>query len=238
MFESRLVTPALLASAAALGALPVLGYEDHAKIGIPEDVDPIHETYLPVMLEEDFPTITQRDVDAKPEVMREQRELLERRYDLSDRPSDAMMSGRRKPVQEGVRVRLPEGMTWDALAGMPPDEIRQQGLFPKGFLPLPHAKHETGGQVFPQTQIEDVREDKARSLERFDVEFDLPDHLTPEFPPPIFLSTRPDLGDVSQGELLTIKNYYDIMHGILTPVQMEGLRLLLTRNWPRHCLTA
>jgi len=60
------------------------------------------------------------------------------------------------------------------------------------------------------------------------VAFDLPQHFTPEFPPPIFLTNRPDLGDVSQGKLLSIKNYYDIMHGILTPVQMEGLRLLLT----------
>jgi hypothetical protein len=42
------------------------------------------------------------------------------------------------------------------------------------------------------------------------------------------MAIRPDLGDVSQGKLLSIKNYYDIMHGILTPVQMEGLRLLLT----------
>jgi cytochrome c peroxidase len=33
---------------------------------------------------------------------------------------------------------------------------------------------------------------------------------------------------VSQGKLLSIKNYYEIMYGILTPVQMEGLRLLLT----------
>jgi len=56
----------------------------------------------------------------------------------------------------------------------------------------------------------------------------LPDHLTPESPPPIFLTSRPDLGDVSQGEVLSIKNYYRIMKGILTPVQMEGLRLLLT----------
>jgi len=69
---------------------------------------------------------------------------------------------------------------------------------------------------------------EKRSLKRFDVEFDLPDHLMPEFPPPIFISTRPDLGDVSQGKLLSIDNYYEIMHGILTPVQMEGLRLLLT----------
>jgi len=36
------------------------------------------------------------------------------------------------------------------------------------------------------------------------------------------------LGDVSQGQLLTIKNFFAIMDGILTPVQMEGLRLLLT----------
>jgi cytochrome c peroxidase len=58
--------------------------------------------------------------------------------------------------------------------------------------------------------------------------FDLPDHLTPEFPPPIFLTTQPHLGDVSRGQLLTIKNFYELMNGIITPVQMEGLRLLLT----------
>src|SRR5690606_28866363 len=80
----------------------------------------------------------------------------------------------------------------------------------------------------PENQIERIRELEERSLERFDVEFDLPDHLTPEFPPPIFLTTRPDLGDVSQGKLLSIDNYYKIMHGLITPVQMEGLRLLLT----------
>jgi cytochrome c peroxidase len=33
---------------------------------------------------------------------------------------------------------------------------------------------------------------------------------------------------VSQGKLLTIRNFYEIMIGHLTPVQMEGLRLLLT----------
>ena len=58
--------------------------------------------------------------------------------------------------------------------------------------------------------------------------FDLPDHLTPEFPPPIFLTTAPQLGDASRGQLLSIRNFYEIMNGIITPVQMEGLRLLLT----------
>jgi cytochrome c peroxidase len=139
-----------------------------------------------------------------------------------------MMSGGRKPVQAGVRVKLPAGVTWDDLAPMTPDQIRERGLFPSGFLPLPHVKQATGGQVFPNTEINEIRSQEARNLQRFDVDFDLPDHLTPEFPPPIFLTTHPELGDVSGGKLLTIKNYYDQMVGILTPVQLEGLRMLLT----------
>ena len=95
-------------------------------------------------------------------------------------------------------------------------------------MPLPHVKQATGGQVFPERQIEEIASQEARDLRRFDVDFDLPDHLTPEFPPPIFLTTHPELGDVSRGELLTIKNFYEVMNGIITPVQMEGLRLLLT----------
>jgi hypothetical protein len=43
-----------------------------------------------------------------------------------------------------------------------------------------------------------------------------------EFPPPLFLTTQPHLGDVSRGRLLTIKNFYELMNGIITPVQMEG----------------
>ena len=195
---------------------------------MPEDVDPIVETYMPVVIDQTFDEIMKKDVAEKPTYMKRQMELLERRYDLSDRPSDVMMSGGRKPIQGGVRVKLPEGMTWEKLAMMPPQNIRQKELFPEGFLPLPHAKHETGGQVFPEDQIKEIERMERRSLERFDTEFDIPEHFIPEFPPPIFLTTRPDLGDVSQGKLLSIKNYYEIMNGILTPVQMEGLRLLLT----------
>lgn len=46
-------------------------------------------------------------------------------------------------------------------------------------------------------------------------------HVVP--PPPIYLTTRPDLGDVSQGEVPSFKNYYELFKGILTPVQMEGV---------------
>jgi cytochrome c peroxidase len=185
-------------------------------------------TYMPVV-EGDFATVRQRDVAAKPEVMQRQKTLLADRYDLSDRPAaGVMMSGGRKAVQQGVRVKLPAGQTWEQLAAMSPDEIRARGLLPRGFLPLPHVKHDTGGMIFPDFEIKEIERQEARSLQRFDADFDLPDHLLPEFPPPIFLTTRPELGDVSKGQLLTIKNFYALLDGIVTPVQMEGMRLLLT----------
>jgi cytochrome c peroxidase len=187
------------------------------------------QSYLPVVITEDFATTMERDKAAKPEVMQRQMALLGERYDVSDRPAvGMMMSAGRKPVQEKVRVKLPGQVRWEQLAGMPPAEIRDRDLLPQGFLPLPHVKHAVGGQVFPKFHIDELQRQESRSLERFDVNFDLPDHLLPEFPPPIFLTTRPELGDVAQGQLLTIKNYYQLMQGILTPVQIEGLRLLLT----------
>jgi len=59
------------------------------------------------------------------------------------------------------------------------------------------------------------------------VDFDLPDQFLPEFPPAIFLTTRPELGDVSQGEVLTTQNYYRLFKDKLNPKQLDGLRLLL-----------
>lgn len=192
------------------------------------EVDLPAQTYMPVVIEESFETIMERDVAERPDVMQRQQTLLEARYDLRDDPSNVMMSGGRRAVQQGIRVKLPEGMTWEKLCEMTPEEIKAKDLFPAGFRSLPHVKHAVGGQVFPDSQIEAMEEMERRSLERFDVGFDLPEHLLPESPPPIFLTTRPDLGDVSQGKILSITNYYEIFKGILTPVQMEGLRLLLT----------
>jgi len=123
---------------------------------------------------------------------------------------------------------LPAGTSWDQLAAMTPEDIKAKGLWPKGFLPLPHPNHAEGGMVFPEFHIKELKRQEGRDLTRFDVDFDVPDRLLPEFPPPIFLTTRPDLGDVSGGKLLTIKNYYAQVVGILTPVQIEGLRMLLT----------
>jgi cytochrome c peroxidase len=175
-----------------------------------------------------FSVVRAADEAAKPEVMRRQAEVLQARYDLSNRPiPDVFMSGKRKAVQGGVRVKLPQGVTRDMLAQMTPDAMAEGDLLPAGFMPLPHVKQSQGGQVFPNILIDTIRDREARSLRRFDADFDLPDHFTPEFPPPLYLTTHPELGDVSQGSLLTIKNYYSLMVGILTAVQLEGLRLLL-----------
>src|SRR5688572_5918702 len=131
-------------------------------------------TYRRAVPDDDFETAKARDEKNKPRVMERQLQLLNERYDLSDRPSTVTMSGGRRAVQEGVRVRLPAGASWDKLAQMKPEEIRTQGVFPRGFLPLPHAKHETGGMVFPQRQIDEIDKQEHRVLKRFDVDFDLP----------------------------------------------------------------
>ena len=184
-------------------------------------------SYLPVT-EEDFTTVLARMRAAKAAVMKRQMDLLGARYDLSDRPAAGVTMSRGKAVQDGVRVRLPAGATWEALGKLTPEEIRAQRLYPAGFMPLPHPNQPEGGMVFPSFQITEVKKQTGRDLTRFDLDFDLPDRFLPEFPAPIYLTTRPDLGDVSRGQLLTTDNYYRLFNGILNPKQLEGLRLLLT----------
>jgi cytochrome c peroxidase len=175
----------------------------------------------------DFEALRAAKVAEKPIAEQRQRALLEARYDLADNPSTVTMTGG-KPLQQGVRVRLPEGATWEGLAELTPEQIRAQNIFPAGFFPLPHPKQPEGGMLFPRVHIEEVLEQTGRDLERFDLDFDFPQHLLPEFPPPIFLTTRPDLGDVSQGQLVTTENYFELFKCILNPKQLDGLRLLLT----------
>ena len=185
-------------------------------------------SYAPVNITEEFTTTMARMKAAKPGIMKRQMNLLNERYDLSNRPAKGVTMSRGKPVQEGVRVKLPKGMNWEKLAAMSPEEIREKDLFPAGLFPLPHPNHPEGGMVFPQFHIDEIKKQEGRDLTRFDLDFDLPDHLLPEFPAPIFLTTRTDLGDVSRGKLVTIDNYYELFNGILNPKQLEGLRLLVT----------
>ncbi|WP_425339208.1 cytochrome B6 [Legionella israelensis] len=185
-------------------------------------------SYMPVVIEEDFQSILQRMSGEKESVNQKQKDLLEKRYDLSNRPAKDVTMSNGKPIQEGVRVKLPQGLTWEDLAKMTADEIKEKGVFPQGFLPLPHPNHAEGGMLFPQFFIDELNKEEGRDLTRFDLDFDIPEHFLPPFPPPIFLTTRPDLGDVSKGKLVNITNYYELFNGILNPKQLEGLRLLVT----------
>jgi len=185
-------------------------------------------SYAPVVIQETFDAIMSRMTAARPEVMKRQRELLAMRYDLLDRPVTGVTMSRGKPVQGGVRVKLPAGATWRQLGSLSPDEIRGRGLWPAGFYPLPHPNHPEGGMVFPQFHIDEIKRQVGRDLTRFDLDYDLPDHILPDYPPAIFLTTRSDLGDVSQGKVVTIDNYFELFNGILNPKQLEGVRLLVT----------
>ena len=185
-------------------------------------------SYSPVVIGEEFATVMSRMTVAKPVIQKRQADLLAARYDLSNRPASGLTMSRGKSVQEGVRVRLPAGMTWARLAAASPAEVREKDAWPAGFLPLPHPNHPEGGMLFPTFHIDEIKKQEARDLTRFDLDFDVPDHLLPEFPAPIYLTTRPDLGDVAKGTLVTIDNFYELFNGILNPKQLDGLRLLLT----------
>ncbi len=178
--------------------------------------------------DESFHALAERLKKAKPEFAQRQQKLLAERYDLSDQPVQGVTMAGGKAVQGGVRVRLPLGVNWDALASMTPEQIKAKKLWPPGFFPLPHPHHEAGGMIFPKTLIDETKKQTQRDLTRFDLDFDLPEHLLPAFPAPIYLTTRPDLGDVSKGQLVTLSNFHELFKDVLNPKQLEGLRLLVT----------
>ena len=178
-------------------------------------------SFSPV-IEEPFEVVRARDKANKARVMAEHQRLLDERYDLSRRVDDGVKMTRGKPIPVGPTAKLKSGMTWDRLGQMTPEAIKEQGVFP--YLPLPHVSHPVGGMVFSQAEIK-----LLPRVERFDMDFDLPDHFLPEFPPAIFLTTRKDLGDVSKGQLVTFNNFYELFNGILNPKQLEGLRLLVSQ---------
>jgi len=141
-----------------------------------------------------FEDIYKVGVAGKPKVRATQQKLLESRYYLEPKLDPDAKMGRGKPLAVGPTARLPEGMDWATLAALSPEALRQKDIFPYKALPHPAQGGGLGGQVFPQMQIK-----MFPRLERYDVEFDLPEVFLPEFPPAMFLQNRPELGDVSRG---------------------------------------
>ncbi len=184
-------------------------------------------SYAPV-IEDNFAKTMESMKADKAGLAKVHKELLDERYDFADQPVAGLTMSRGKPIQGGVRVKLSKGVTWASLAEMSPADVKAKDVWPKGFFPLPHPHHDEGGMLFPKLSIDEIKRQTGRDLQRFDLDFDLPEHLLPEFPPAIFLTTRPDLGDVSQGKLVTTDNFYELFNGLLNPKQIDGLRLLLT----------
>ena len=161
----RLVSASAIGTAALVwGAVGISGQDD------------------PLVKAEPLAAVIERTQKEKPTFAKRQQDLLAERYDLANRPAQGVTMSRGKAVQDGVRVKLPANMTWDKLAAMSPDDIRNQNAWPAGFLPLPHPHHETGGMIFPKLLIDETKKQTERDLTRFDLDFDLPDHLLPELP--------------------------------------------------------
>lgn len=218
--------PAALLIATYMLVLPAVAQTNRQPAGGPDLA-----RQSPTNTDEPRPTAGGKPLPDRREVTERQKRLLAERFDLSGRTdATATMSGGRKKLPVGPTARL-RGVTWDQLAKLPADEIRSREIFP--YTPLWHPLQEVGGMVFPEVQTKVVP-----GLERVDVAFDLPDAYLPEFPPPLFLTTRPDLGDVSRGQLLTLQNFEAHFQDVLTPFQLEGLRLLLQKTVAqRHNLT-
>src|SRR6185436_11477252 len=95
----------LAAAILALLAAPIGGQEVAPPRG--------ESSYLPVDLKEPFAKAMERMKRQRAKVAAAHADLLSARYDLATRPAKGVTMSRGKPVQEGVRARLPTGATWD-----------------------------------------------------------------------------------------------------------------------------
>jgi cytochrome c peroxidase len=187
----------------------------------------------------DFDEFYTRLSGQKPKVMDRWKDYLKMRYAFSGKVDPVVTMARGKHIPVGPVAKLPEGIkSWEELATLSPAEILKRDLFPEGFRPLAHPLQSTGHMLFPQLWLTAHPEDT-----RFDVDFDIPEAYLPEFPPPLFLTTRPDLGDVSRGEEITEANFYRLFNGVVTPEQLKGLEKLVIKsntswfNQTKHRLT-
>jgi len=187
----------------------------------------------------DFKEFYDRLSKQKPAVMSRWKAYLDTRYLFTGKTDNSVTMTRGKPLPVGPIVKLPDGIkSWEELANLSPEEIFKRDLFPEGFRPLSHPLQSTGHMLFPEMWLIAHPENT-----RFDVDFDIPEPYLPEFPPPLFLTTRPDLGDVSRGEEITEANFYRLFNGILTPEQLKGLEKLVIKsntswfNQTKHRLT-
>lgn len=167
----------------------------------------------------------------KPQLMKDVRAYMSGRFDFSGEAIDDQTMSGGKPIMKGPVARLPKGIeSFEELAKLSPEEIKEQDIFP--YKPLAHPLQTTAHMVFPDQWVTVHPEHK-----RIDVDMDFPTAYLPEFPAPLFLTTHKELGDVTNGQEITLDNFYQIFDGLLTPEQMEGLKELLRPSpttWFNH----
>lgn len=166
----------------------------------------------------------------KPNLMNDVREYMASRFTFSEEAIEgATMSGG-KPIMRGPVAKLQDVDSYEELAELSPRDIKERDIFP--YKPLAHPLQSVAHMVFPEEWIKAHPEHR-----RIDVDMDFPTAYLPEFPPPMFLTTHKELGDVANGREVTLDNYYEIFDGLLTPEQMEGLKELLRPSpttWFNH----
>jgi cytochrome c peroxidase len=131
-------------------------------------------------------------------------------------------------IPGGRKVKIGPGFQHEALLG-PPGAARDAGdkLLIRAEIHLLDEFAQPRGKIeqdlHPAQCLERNGDNHVVGLDRV-VEAE----ISRKPPAPIFLTSHPELGDISRGQLLTIRNFYELTVGLITPVQMEGLRLLLS----------
>ena len=76
------------------------------------------------VVEDKLDDVIARMTAEKPNIRKRHMDLLEERYEMGDHPAKGTAMSRGKPIQEGVRVKMPAGTTWTSRFG----SIRERSL--------------------------------------------------------------------------------------------------------------
>ena len=226
MSKHFVVLGGLSAAAAVVAATRLWGLSYRAVSAA--DAPP--NSFAPVVMTETFNQVKAKMEADKPAVMKRQLDPA-RRAVRPVRPS--VGDGEDGPHQAAAGRhprQLTAGTTGTSLPAWRPRNSREEGPVSRRLHAAPPIRIMPEGECSLQIRpsMEAIKPRKAAISIASTWMFDLPETLPPEFPPAIYLTTRPDLGDVSQGKLVTIENFYELFNGILNPEAAGRLRLLLT----------
>ena len=174
----------LLAASLAIGA------EEPKKKDPASPPPPVPTSFMPVVPKEDFKNTMERMKSEKAGIEKKHEALLAERYDLRDDPAPGVTMARKKPVQQGVRVRLPKGATWDELTKMAPEQLREKDAWPAGSSAAASKIIPKVKCSFPKFEIDELKKQEDRDR-RASISISTVDHLLSNSRAD-FLTTRPD----------------------------------------------